>query len=222
VLTPSLAPARRQVRAALVRMFDLDADPRAIAAHFAGDDIMGPLVQQRPGLRLPGAADVFELAVRGVIGQQISVAAARTIAGRIHAAFGDRVRHPGGITHLAATAEQLAAADPAAIARLGMPLSRARTLVLLGAGVASGEIDLRPESGVEDAVSALLRVPGIGPWTAEYIAMRGYQQRDAFPATDLGIRNALRGVDVAARAEAWRPWRAYAAIHLWASLGDRV
>jgi AraC family transcriptional regulator of adaptative response / DNA-3-methyladenine glycosylase II len=203
-------------------MFDLDAEPQTLAQHFAADDTMGPLVRRHPGLRLPGAVDGFELAVRAVLGQQISVAAARTLAGRLHAAFGDVLEGAGCIDRLPATPERIAGADTEAISRLGMPLSRARTVVLLAQSVANGDISFTPTADIESAIAALQRVPGIGPWTAEYIAMRGYQWPDAFPATDLGIRNALRGRDPATVAEAWRPWRAYAAIHLWNSLSSNT
>lgn len=220
-VSDSLVPALLAVRAAVRRMFDLDAEPGTVVEHFAADTILGPLVNRTPGLRLPGTVDGFELAVRGVLGQQISVAAAHTLAGRLHAAYGDPLEGPDGIDRLAATAATLAGADPGDIAALGMPLSRARTVVLLAQSVVRGDISFMATPDIDAAIAALQRVPGIGPWTAEYIAMRGYQWPDAFPATDLGIRNALRGRDAEAAAESWRPWRAYAAIHLWNSLGTR-
>jgi AraC family transcriptional regulator of adaptative response / DNA-3-methyladenine glycosylase II len=216
-ISDSLVPALLPVRAAVRRMFDLDAEPETLAEHFAADAIIGPLVRQRPGIRLPGSTDGFELAVRAVLGQQISVQAARTLAGRLHAAYGEPLDGAEGVSRLAATPAAVAAADPGAISRLGMPLSRARTLVLLAQSVASGGISFAPTADIAGAIGALRRVPGIGPWTAEYIAMRGYQWPDAYPATDLGVRHALRGRDPAA-SEAWRPWRAYAVMHLWNSL----
>ncbi|HEX6308241.1 MAG TPA: DNA-3-methyladenine glycosylase 2 [Longimicrobiales bacterium] len=219
-VSDSLVPALLPVRSAVRRMFDLDAEPQTIAEHFASDAILGPLVRRRPGLRLPGAADPFELAVRGVLGQQISVAAARTLAGRVHGDYGESIDAPAGIDRLPATADRLAATDPAELSELGMPLSRARTIVLLAQSVARGGVRLTPTADIDAAMASLRAVPGIGPWTAEYIAMRGHQWPDAFPAGDLGIRTALRGFSPAERAEAWRPWRAYAAIHLWASLAD--
>jgi AraC family transcriptional regulator of adaptative response / DNA-3-methyladenine glycosylase II len=178
------------------------------------------MVRRRPGLRLPGAVDGFELAVRGVLGQQISVLAARTLAARLHAAYGDALEGASNVDRLPAAPARLAAADPEAISRLGMPLSRARTVVLLARSVVDGDISFAPTADIDGAMEALQRVPGIGPWTAEYIALRGYQWPDAFPATDLGIRTALRGRDATAVPEAWRPWRAYAAIHLWDSLSS--
>lgn len=217
-ISDSLLPALLSVRSAVRRMFDLDAEPAAIAQHFASDSIMGPLVRRTPGLRLPGSTDAFELAVRGVLGQQISVAAARTLAGRLHAVYGEPLEGGRVVDRLPATPERLAEADPGDIASLGMPLSRARTVVLLARSVARGDISFTPTADMPAAMAALQRVPGIGPWTAEYIAMRGYQWPDAFPATDLGIRTALRGRDATTLSERWRPWRAYAAIHLWNSL----
>lgn len=217
-LLPALLPARSAIR----RMFDLDADPSAMAQHFSSDDIIGPLARRRPGLRLPGAVDGFELAVRAVLGQQISVAAARTLAGRLHAAFGEPLDGMTGIDRLPATAERIAEADPAEIGALGMPQSRARTVVALAQSVVNGDISFAPTADIGAAIAALRRVPGVGPWTAEYIAMRGYQWPDAFPASDLGIRHALPGIDAAARSESWRPWRAYAAIYLWDSLSTTI
>ena len=219
-IADSLLPVLLPLRAAIRRMFDLDANPQILADHFASDPIMGPLVHRRPGLRLPGAVDGFELAVRGVLGQQISVAAACTVAGRLHEAYGEPLAAPSGVERLPATAERLAGADPDDISRLGMPRSRARTVVALAQAVARGDVAFDTTADIDAAIAALLRVPGIGPWTAEYIAMRGYSWPDAFPATDLGIRNALPGVDPATAAAAWRPWRAYAAIHLWNSLAN--
>jgi AraC family transcriptional regulator of adaptative response / DNA-3-methyladenine glycosylase II len=217
-ISDSLVPALLPARSAIRRMFDLDADPSAMTLHFDSDDIIGPLARRRPGLRLPGAVDGFELAVRAVLGQQISVAAARTLASRLHAAFGEPLDGMTGIDRLPATAARIADTDPAEISALGMPQSRARTVVALARSVTNGDIGFTPTADIDAAIAALRRVPGIGPWTAEYIAMRGYQWPDAFPASDLGIRHALPGIDPTARAQSWRPWRAYAAIYLWDSL----
>ena len=214
----SLLPALLPLRAAIRRAFDLDANPQVLAEHFTNDAIMGPLARRQPGLRLPGALDGFELAVRGILGQQISVAAACTVAGRLHAEYGELIDTPSGLDRLPATADRLASADPDDISRLGMPRSRARTVVSLAQSVAEGGITFDSAADIDAAVAALQRVPGIGPWTAEYIAMRGYSWPDAFPASDLGVKNALRGHDIAAVSAAWRPWRAYATMHLWNSL----
>lgn len=173
------------------RLFDLDADPRAIHAALGRDRMLAPLLRRRPGIRVPGAWDAFELAVRAIVGQQVSVAAARTILGRIAATHG------------------IAADALAEVTVEGMPRKRAETIRTLARAVASGEVVL----GRDD----LTRLPGIGPWTASYIAMR-LGDADAFPAGDLVLRrNAgdLLERDLLRRAEKWRPFRAYAAMLLW-------
>jgi AraC family transcriptional regulator of adaptative response / DNA-3-methyladenine glycosylase II len=231
-VSPSLGPARAQVVERVRRLFDLDADGDAVSAHLARDPAMAPLVARRPGLRLPGTMDRFELAVRAVLGQQVSVAGANTLAGRLVRLVGTRIsRHDGEvpptITHLPVAAERLAAARPATIAGIGIPRVRAACLVSLARAVADGQLpELAGEGPVPEPEGFIRRftaLPGIGAWTAEYVAMRALGWRDAFPAGDLGLRKAMGGItEVALRgaAERWRPWRAYAAQHLWASLGD--
>jgi AraC family transcriptional regulator of adaptative response / DNA-3-methyladenine glycosylase II len=204
------------------RLFDLDADPTVIDAHLARDPSLRRLVRARRGLRVPGALDPFELGVRAVLGQQVSVRAATNLAGKLTATWGEEV--PGvsalGLTHLFPTPATLATAD---IARIGMPAARAAAIQAFAKAVDSRE--LRLDRGVElPALRAQLRaLPGFGEWTAQYVAMRACGERDAFPATDLGIRRHLAGDDgtpcsaaeALDRAETWRPWRAYAALHLW-------
>jgi AraC family transcriptional regulator, regulatory protein of adaptative response / DNA-3-methyladenine glycosylase II len=195
------------------RLADLDADPAAVTEHLRGDRLIGPLVDAAPGLRVPGAVDGAELAVRAVLGQQISVPAARTAAGRLVAAHGERLDEPvGAVTALFPAAATLAALDPA---RLAMPRARARALVGLCAALATGALRL-------DSRRALLALPGIGPWTAGYVAMRALGDPDVFLVEDLGVRHALRrigGPDDAraarALAAAWSPWRSYATQYLW-------
>ena len=224
-VSDSLVPVLMPVRAAVRRLFDLDAEPEEIAAHFATDPVLGPVVRAQPGLRLPGCADAFEVAVRGVLGQQVSVAAAMTLAGRLTAALGEPLADaPDGLTHVGVSAARLAATDAGRIAGLGMPLARARTLVALAAAIHAGDVGLAPSADPGAVIAALRRIPGIGSWTAEYMAMRGLHWPDAFPAADAGVRNALGGAGAATAtrlAEAWRPWRAYAVIHLWESLSPR-
>ncbi len=228
-VSDSLAPALTPVLAAVRRLFDLDAEPAAINAVLGRDARLAKSVQARPGLRVPGAVDGFELAVRSVLGQQISVRAASALAARLTTAFGDpvpaiesgtwrsEIHADGRLDRLPVTAARLADATADQVAEIGLPLARARTIVHLARAVRGGSLDLRPGMPPETTVDALLEVPGIGPWTAQYVAMRALHWPDAFPATDLGIRRALRGG--ASRAtEAWRPWRAYAAMHLWAGL----
>ncbi len=215
-LSASLAPALRPLLARVKRLFDLSADPTEIAAH------LGPLAAQRPGLRVPGAFDGFEMAARAILGQQVSVRAATTLAGRLAAAFGEPTATPfPALTHLSPTADRIAEAKVEELTALGIMPARANSLLALARAVADGQIRLEPGPDVESKMSALKLLPGIGEWTAQYVAMRALAWPDAFPHTDLGIVTAL-GVkkprEVLARADAWRPWRAYAAMHLWKSL----
>ncbi len=205
------------------RLLDLDADPVAVAEALGADPLLAPLIARVPGRRVPGAVDGAELAVRAVLGQQISVAGARTLAGRLTAALGEPLPAPeGGLTHAFPTAGAIAATEPTT---LPLTRNRAFALVTLCGALADGTLALDPGADREAARERLLTLPGIGPWTIEYVAMRALGDPDAFPTTDLGIRHAVErlGVpgdraSVAALAERWRPWRAYAVQHLWASL----
>ncbi|AUX35616.1 MULTISPECIES: AlkA N-terminal domain-containing protein [Sorangium] len=206
----------------LRRLFDLGADPDAIAAHLRADPRLAPLVAATPGVRVPGAWDGFELAVRAILGQQVSVRAATQLAGRLVERHGEPLAARGGLPEGAEglrfvfpSPEALAAAD---LTDLGVPRARAATITALAARVARGEVALDASRGLDETVRALCAVPGIGAWTAHYIAMRALREPDAFPATDLGLRRApggVSGADLLAMAEAWRPWRAYAAMLLW-------
>ena len=200
------------------RWLDLDADPDTIDSGLAADPVLRRLVDGRPGLRVPTTVDPWETIVRAIVGQQVSVAGARTIVGRIVAVHGARMDDRFTAFPRPHT---LAALDPGDIAGLGMPGARARTVHAAAVAVADGVVDLR--SGDPDAVSAaLLSLPGVGPWTASYVRLRGLADPDAFPETDLGIRHAARALglpesplELRARAAAWSPWRSYAAQHLW-------
>lgn len=212
--------AATTVVAALV---DAAADPSAVGAVLAADPVLEPLVRARPGLRCPGAADPEELALRAVLGQQVSVAAARTLAGRLAAEHGDPVEDPagGGLRHAFPSAAALAALDPSA---LPMPRARGRTLTVLAAALAERRVVLTRGTDPRAARAALVALPGIGPWTADYVAMRALGDRDAFPVTDLVVRRTARTLGLpgppaalVAHAEAWRPYRSYAAQHLWAA-----
>jgi AraC family transcriptional regulator of adaptative response / DNA-3-methyladenine glycosylase II len=219
-LSNSLLPACVPVLERLKRLFDLHADPAAISA------ALGKLAQLRPGLRLPGSFDGFEMAVRAILGQQVSVAAASTLAGRLALRFGELVKTPcPSLTHLFPGPEKLASATTAEIVRLGITGQRAQTLIALSRAVAGGAVHLEPGSRIEDTLQELYKIPGFGEWTVQYIAMRALSWPDAFPHTDLGIKKAL-GVENAKQilelAEKWRPWRAYAALHLWAELTERT
>ncbi len=210
------------------RLFDLDADPGTIAAHLAADPLLAPLVARRPGLRVPGAWDPFETAVRTILGQQVSVKAARTLAARLASRFGRSLpagAARGGLALLFPRAEDLAEAD---VASIGLTSRRAETLRHLAREVALGRIDLGPAASLDEAGTRLASVPGIGPWTAQVIALRALGEPDAFPAGDLGLRKALASgavlpsiAGVEARARCWRPWRAYALIHLWTELASQ-
>lgn len=202
------------------KAFDLDANPSDLAAHFAGDPLLGPLVAEAPGLRLPSAFDPFEQSVRAIIGQQVSVKAAVTITRRLVERLGEPLpANPVGLDRLFPTAAAIAAGS---LGNIGMPGKRVAALQQLAAAVAEGAFQLEVIADADELVKRLCRLPGIGPWTAEYIALRGFGEPDAFPAADLGLLKApvwgpegISARQLLARAEAWRPWRAYAAIHLW-------
>ena len=197
------------------RMFDLSADPAEIGSHLRQDSLLRAGVDGAPGLRVPGSWDGFELSVRAVLGQQVSVAGASTLAGRLARRFGKEISAAGNLTHLFPRAEALANADVAAI---GLPQTRAETIRSLARAVANKQIDFDSAVNVDEFRSSLSALPGIGDWTAQYIAMRALGDPDAFPAGDLGLlrRTSLRNVrELTQRAKLWRPWRAYAAMYLW-------
>ncbi|TBV08303.1 DNA-3-methyladenine glycosylase family protein [Phytopseudomonas dryadis] len=202
------------------RMFDLDADPAGIAAHFAEDQLLAPLLARNPGLRLLTAFDPFEQAVRAIVGQQVTVKAAVTISGRLLNRLGEPLLDaPAGIDRLFPTPAAIAAAN---LDGIGMPGKRVQTLQHFAALVADGTLRLDITQGSADLIERLCALPGIGPWTAEYIALRAFGDADAFPASDLGLLKApiwgaggINARQLQAQAEAWRPWRAYAAAHLW-------
>ena len=218
-VSPSLTGALMPVVARLRGVFDLDARPDAVAERLGDDPLLAPSLRRHPGLRVTGAFDGFEAAARVVIGQQVSVAAATTIAGRLAGALGGAIRTPfPGLDRLSATAEAVAAAGEDRLAKLGMPGARARTLLGLARASAEGRVQLHRGGDVEATRTALLEIPGVGPWTADLIAMRALGAPDAFPGADLGVLRALSlvsGKAAEARAEGWRPWRAYAVMHLW-------
>jgi AraC family transcriptional regulator, regulatory protein of adaptative response / DNA-3-methyladenine glycosylase II len=201
------------------QLFDLDADPQAIAAALAADEALAPLVAARPGLRVPGAYDGFELAVRAVIGQQISVRGASTLTGRLAARHGTRLDGatgpPGPLSVLFPRPAELAEAD---LAGLGLTTARQATLHALAAACAAGRLNLDPGTDPQETAARLAELPGVGPWTVAYVLMRTGDP-DAFPGSDLGLRRAMDRLGLQpGRAGRWRPWRAYAALHLWAAL----
>ncbi|MFG2641920.1 AlkA N-terminal domain-containing protein [Streptomyces sp. NPDC048370] len=203
-------------------MLDLDADPVAVDEQLRADPLLAPLVERAPGRRVPRTVDAAEFAVRAVLGQQVSTAAARTHAARLVAAHGVPVDDPeGGLTHLFPTPEALAGLDPDSLA---LPRSRRTTLLTLVGALADGSLSLGPATDWEEARARLLTLPGFGPWTTEVIAMRALGDPDAFLPGDLGVRRAAEGLGLpatpaalTARAARWRPWRAYAVQYLWAT-----
>lgn len=214
----SLAPHLLAIAERVGRLFDLSADPHAIAAHLAKDARLAPLVAARPGLRVPGAWDGFEIAARAVLGQQVTVAGATTLAGRLVEACGSRVDAPG----LARAFPSAAAVARADLGAIGLTKARAEALRALAVAARDGAVVLDGSRGADEMRAALSSIRGIGPWTAEYVAMRALGEPDAFPAGDLALKRAMGERDLEARAEAWRPWRAYAAMHLWTSLGAQA
>lgn len=209
------------------RLLDLDADPEAVVDALAGDPELAAVVKKAPGQRIPRTVDEAELAVRAVLGQQVSTKAARTHAGRLVAAYGPPVHDPeGALTHAFPSVEQLAEIDPI---HLAVPKARQLTLNALIAGLADGSVALDAGSDWESARAQLLALPGVGPWTAEVIAMRALGDPDAFPASDLGLRLAAKQLGLPAdrrrlveRSARWRPWRSYATQHLWTTLEHPV
>lgn len=202
-----------QLLASVRRQFDLDCDPDRVS------QILGALAVKRPGLRLPGAIDGFEQAVRAILGQQVSVAAATTLAGRLVARFGTPVATPfPALTHAFPAAADIAGRVESELTELGILASRARSILALARAVTSGELCLDADAPVAATHARLLDLPGIGEWTAQYIALRCLSWPDAFPHTDLIIRRAFPGLSpqqILAAAEQWRPWRGYATLHLW-------
>ncbi len=213
----ALAPALMPLCARVKHLFDLVAEPNAIESHLTRSGF-GPIARTARGLRVPGAWDGFELAVRAILGQQVSVAGATTLMGRLTAVFGEPFLSEDGFTHLTPAAERLAEAGRDAIRRIGLPAARADTIYQLSKLVAEGSLSFDADSDVRSLMRQLMDIRGIGPWTAEYIAMRALHWPDAFPASDLVLRRAAGGLTaprLTRLAESWRPWRSYAAMHLW-------
>jgi AraC family transcriptional regulator of adaptative response / DNA-3-methyladenine glycosylase II len=214
------------VIARIRRVFDLTADPQLIGAHLSQDPTLAPLVAARPGLRAPGAWDGFEMAVRAILGQQITVTAARNLAAKLVATYGAPIDDPVaaglGLTRIFPSPERLVGQD---IAALGMPQARGRALEALARTVAADPAIFTPRADLESAIAALSALPGVGEWTAQYIALRELREPDAFPHADIGLLRAMADPDgrrptpdqLLELSRRWRPWRAYAAQHLWAA-----
>lgn len=203
-------------------LMDLDRDPVPVSDALGADELLGPMVRTAPGRRVPGTVDGHELAMRAVLGQQVSLRGAATLAGRLVEASGEPLKRPAGtVTHLFPSAAQVAETDPE---RLAMPHTRRRALISLARELAARELVLDPRVDRDETRALLLALPGIGPWTTEYIAMRALRDPDAFLAGDLGVRRALdrlgrdgRPKAASRLAERWRPYRSYALQYLWAS-----
>ncbi|MGQ0618513.1 MAG: DNA-3-methyladenine glycosylase family protein [Panacagrimonas sp.] len=216
-LVPVLGALLPRIR----RLFDLDAQPQPIDEHLATHPQLAPLVARTPGLRVPGAMDGFELALRAVLGQQVTVKAATTLFGRFAAMFGANASTPHeGVKFFAPTAEAVAQAEVQTLIGLGLTGRRAQTVSSLAKAICEDDLRLEPGVRLDATLEQFMSIPGIGPWTAQYVAMRALRDPDAFPHTDLGLVKALgsRPKELLAAVEGCRPWRAYAALHLWNSL----
>ncbi len=218
-LSASLAAVVPEVLARLRRLFDLDCQPAEVA------EALGELAVARPGLRVPGAFDGFEAAVRAVLGQQITVRAAQTLAGRVASHLGEPLATPfPALTHTFPEAATVADSDPEALGKLGILRARVGAIQALARACADGDLVLTPGAPVDATLERLRALPGIGDWTAQYLALRALSWPDAFPAADYGVLKALGERSPARarrRAEAWRPWRASAVLHLWQRLADQ-
>jgi len=214
--SPSLGAVLPLVAARIKRLTDVASNPAEIAS------ALGAIAKANPGLRIPGAFDGFEIGVRAILGQQVTVAAARTVGGRFAAAFGTAIESPfASLTTAFPTPEKIARLTVDHIARLGILAARSRSIIALAKAIADGSIGLGPATDVASEIEKLRALPGIGEWTAQYIAMRALGWPDAFPHTDYGVMKALDEKDpkrVLKIAEQWRPWRSYAVMHLWHSL----
>jgi len=216
-LTPALPVLLRRVRA----LFDLDARPDLIAKHLRKDRRLAPAIRATPGMRVPGAFNGFEMGLRAILGQQVTVRAATTIASRLVEAFGEPIVTPFAELHrLTPAPARIAAASVGDIARRGIVATRARSLIALAEAHESGELclDGGTHPNPDELIDRLAALPGIGPWTAQYIAMRALRWPDAFPKEDIAIRHRLGGItanEAEVLSQAWRPWRSYAVMHVW-------
>ena len=219
-LSQSLTPVLPALLGRLRHLFDLSARPDVIAEHLGRDTRLAGAIARNPGIRVPGAFDGFELVVRAILGQQISVKAATTLGGRFASAFGEPVQTPHeGLDRLCPTPAIIAGVSPDAIAALGVVRARAASIVALAREIDSGRLKLEAGADPERTIAQLVELPGVGPWTAQYIAMRALRWPDAFPKEDIALRKRLGGVTPAnaeAISAAWSPWRSYATMHTWA------
>ena len=224
--TYSLTSVLPALLGSLRNLFDLAARPDLIAEHLRKDPLLKKSVAKHPGLRVPGAFDGFEMAMRAIIGQQITVKAATTIACRFAEAFGEKIETPfPGLSRLSPLASKVAAATPDDVAKLGIVSARSASIIAMARAFHSGALSLEPGANPEAVIGQLIALPGIGQWTAHYIAMRALRWPDAFPKEDIAVRNALGRVGAKQAEEMsqpWRPWRGYAVLHLWRSLSAQA
>ncbi|MDL5052001.1 AlkA N-terminal domain-containing protein [Oscillatoria laete-virens NRMC-F 0139] len=220
--THSLTEVLPALLGRLRNLFDLAARPDQIASHLSQDPVLKKCVLKNPGLRVPGAFDGFEMALRAILGQQITVQAATTLAGRVAECFGEKIRTPfEQLTYLSPRVERIAGARTEDIAELGIIAARSNCMIALARAVRSGALKFETGSDPALAIQQLIELPGIGPWTAHYIAMRALRWPDAFPKEDIAVRKKLGGLSskqAEARSQLWRPWRSYAVLHLWTGL----
>ena len=217
--THSLAPVLPALLGRLRNLFDLDARPDLIAAHLRRDALLKKAVAKNPGLRVPGAFCGFDLAVRAILGQQVTVKAATTLATRFVTAFGEKIETPvAGLDRLAPLPERVARLTVDSISKLGIVSARSKSIIALAKAFAAGDLQLSAGADPERLIAQLTSMPGIGPWTAHYIAMRALRWPDAFPKEDIAVRNRLGGLtakQAEERSQPWRPWRSYATLHIW-------
>lgn len=223
-ISDSLAPVIMQVMSKIRGVFDVRANVFEIESTLSKDKVLAKTVKKYSGMRLPGAFDGFELLLRAILGQQISVKGATTLAGRFAARFGDPIQTPyPELMYTTPCVQRLAEAKVTDIQVMGLPSKRAQTIKFAATAVCEGKLNLEPGADPDSTAANLIEIPGIGEWTADYVAMRALDWPDAFPSGDLGVKKALdltRRKDILARAECWRPWRAYATMYLWLSLAD--
>lgn len=221
-VSASLEPVLSALLPRIRSLFDLDADPQRIDFDLAQDARLAPLIARRPGLRVPGALNGFELALRAVLGQQVTVKAATTLFGRFANAFGETAQTPyAELRWYPPQAARVAAASVQTLIDLGLTQRRAQTISSLAQALSESRFELDAGAALEANLMRFQAIPGIGPWTGQYVAMRALRDADAFPASDLALMKVLqvtRPAQALAAAESWRPWRAYAALHLWQSM----
>lgn len=219
----SLEKVLPELKRRVTNLFDLEAEPEKINAHLGNHGILASSIIRNPGLRVPGAFDGFEMAVRSILGQQITVKAATTLSSRFVLAFGKKIRSPlsPGLCRIAPQAGKIASLNQGDIAQLGIISARARSIIHVAQAFSTGQVKLEPGMDPEETIARLVKLPGIGPWTAHYLVMRGLNYRDAFPKEDIALQKAMGRItakEADQLSQPWRPYRSYAVLHLWLTL----